>query len=91
MGKMIDVEAELRRDNPASKATDLRVYADALRVYVEASANVRKNGAVCQHPRTGSPIENPYLKIQSAQGAVLAKMPRIKGDRALALLTEATA
>lgn len=89
MGKVtgpLDLEAELRKDNPGAKATDLRVYADALQVYVEASRNIRANGAVCQHPRTGAPIENPYLKIQTAQGAVLAKMPRIKGDRALALL-----
>lgn len=90
MGKIIDIEAELRKDNPNAKGTDLRVYADALRVYVEASRNVREHGAVCQHPRTGAPIENPYLKIQSQQGAVLAKMPRIKGDRTLGLISSDT-
>lgn len=86
MGKVINVFDELREDNPSKRSIDLRVFADALSVYEEAARNVRANGAIVSHPRTGAPIENPYLKIQTAKGAVLAKMVTIKSDRVLKLL-----
>jgi len=86
MGKVIDVRAELRKDNPSRRSIDLQVFADALTIYREASRNVCENGAIVAHPRTGAPIENPYLKIQTAQGAALAKMVRIKSDRVIRLL-----
>ena len=50
------------------------IYRDASEVYREAVENVKKNGAVCAHPRTGTPIENPYLKIMAQYGALLAKL-----------------
>jgi phage terminase small subunit len=50
------------------------IFRDAEAIYREAVANVRENGAVCAHPRTGTPIENPYLKIMAQYGAALAKM-----------------
>ena len=87
MGKIIKIAEELAKDNPRASAIDLRVYADALQTYHEATENIAKNGAICSHPRTGAPIENPYLKIRSQQAAILAKMPRIKSDRVLVLLT----
>lgn len=86
MGQVIDVFAELRKDNPSKRSIELKVFADALSVYEEAARNVRANGAIVSHPRTGAPIENPYLKIQAAKGAVLAKMTAIKSDRVLKLL-----
>lgn len=82
----IDIVAELREDNPKAREMDLRIYADAMRTYSEAARNVATNGAICSHPRTGSPIENPYLKIQAQQGAILTKMRAIKSDRVAALL-----
>lgn len=89
MGKVIDIEAELRKDNKSARQIDIAVYADALRSYVEAARNVTANGAICTHPRTGAPIENPYLKIQSAQGKALMAMRAIKGDRVLKMLQTA--
>jgi len=50
------------------------IFRDAEAIYREAVENVRDNGAVCSHPRTGTPIENPYLKIMAQYGAVLVKM-----------------
>lgn len=85
MGK-INVFDELKKDNRSGKEVDLMVYADALTVYHEASANIKRNGAVCSHPRTGSPIENPYLKVAEKQGAILAKFRSINGDRVSKLL-----
>lgn len=89
MGKMIDIQAELAIDNPNSSSIRIAIYADALRTYHEAAENVRRNGAICSHPRTGSPIENPYLKICGQQAAIIGKMERIKSDRVLKMLRAA--
>lgn len=86
MGEIINIESLLREENPRSNHIDIKIYADALRTYFEAAANVEKNGAICQHPRTGSPIENPYMKIVSQQSAILGRMSRIKSDRVVALI-----
>lgn len=86
----IDIAAELAQDNPHVRAITIRIYADALRTYHEASTNILQRGAVCAHPRTGAPLENPYLKIRTQTGAVLAKMPRINSNRVAALLDAAT-
>lgn len=85
MGK-INVFQELKKDNKSTKDVDLLVYADSLEIYHEARANVKKNGAICSHPRTGAPIENPYLKVAEKQGGILAKFKAIRGDRVSALL-----
>lgn len=86
MGKVIDIFAELRSENPSKRSVDLRIFADALQIYREAAKNVEANGAVVSHPRTGAPIENPYLKIQTVNGAVLSKMSSIKSDKLMLLL-----
>jgi phage terminase small subunit len=86
MGKIIDIAAEIQRDNPHARLIDVHVFADALRIYHEASENVAANGAICSHPRTGAPIENPYLKIQAQQGIILGRMKTIKSDRVMDLL-----
>lgn len=82
----IDIEVELCKDNPKARAIDIRMHANALRVYLDASRNIQVNGAICQHPRTGAPIENPFLKVQAAQAAFLSKQRNLKSDRVLALL-----
>lgn len=86
MGKVIDIAAELAADNPKQTAVTLRIYADALRSYLDAAENVRRNGNVVSHPRTGAPIVNPCLAIMEKASAQLAKMPRVKADRVLQLL-----
>lgn len=86
---MIDIIAELRADNPFASAVELEVFGNALRIYMEASVNVGRNGAVCAHPRTGAPIENPYLKVQVQQAALMAKYKRIKANRVMELLRQA--
>ena len=89
MGKVIDIQAELSKDNPRASSINIQIYSDALRTYSEAALNVLKNGAICSHPRTGAPIENPYLKIRAQQAAIIGKMPGIKSDRVLKLLQKA--
>lgn len=80
------IEQELRADNPNAPASRIQLAADALAVYAEASANVRANGAIVTHPRTGAPMENPYLRIMQKTGDALQKTRGIKIDRVLALL-----
>jgi len=89
VGKIIDIDAELAKDNPGASGIAVRLYADALRTYHEAAENVLNNGAICSHPRTGAPIENPYLRIRTQQGMILGKMQRIKSGRVLKLLQSA--
>jgi hypothetical protein len=68
---------------------DLTIYAAALRTYVEATDNVIKNGAICQHPRTGAPIETPYLRVQALQVGILRKMRNVVSERVMRLLEKA--
>lgn len=80
----------LARANPDFGRATLLVYADALRVYEEAAENIRRLGGVVQHPRTGAPIENPYLKVQAQQGRILQKMAGVDASEALKLFTRSS-
>ena len=62
------------------------MYASALLLYREAAANIAQNGAICAHPRTGAPMENPYLRVQAHAVGILGKFPTVKSDRVLLLL-----
>lgn len=44
---MVDIFEELKKDNPKIPLVDLRVFANALATYWEASENLRANGVVC--------------------------------------------
>ena len=87
-----DSEITIWTDVDGVLSADPRLVPEAVvldeMTYHEAADNVERNGAMCAHPRTGAPIENPYLKIRASQGAVLAKMRHIKGDRALQALND---
>ena len=85
---MIDIEEALRKENPSALAMDIKLFANALRTYHEATQNILKNGAVVAHPRTGAPIENPYLKVATQTGAVLAKMEYIRSALVIKALDE---
>jgi phage terminase small subunit len=54
-------EAAIRSGLPAAIAA---LYSDAVDLYNEAAKNISEFGAVTAHPRTGAPIENPYIKIR---------------------------
>ena len=53
-------------------------YADAYQEYREATENIEDNGLICASPRTGSPIENPYLVIRDRALKKLQNMRMIK-------------
>jgi len=81
-----EVLALLAAENPARRSTDLHVYADALRVYCEAADNVARLGAVVLHPKTASPLENPYLKVQERNGKLLREMRGITAEKTMAAI-----
>ena len=90
MGKINTLE-ELRKDNKSARLVDLNVFANALQLYCQATINIQANGAICAHPRTGTPMENPYLNIQMKYGAIIKKMRLIKADRVMDLLMKESA
>lgn len=56
---------------------DLSVlYASAYCEFQEAQRNIQENGSVCANPRTGAPIENPYLKVRDRAELKLTKLSR---------------
>lgn len=81
--KRDEVVSILRRDNPAARADDVAMYADCFMDYREASENIEKNGNIVAHPRTGSPIENPYIKVKANAMNQLRKITRLRKVGAL--------
>jgi phage terminase small subunit len=57
-------------------------YAAEYVTYREADANIAQNGAVVAHPRTGAPLENPYLRIRDRARAALDRMRDISAAAA---------
>jgi phage terminase small subunit len=84
-----DLLAELQADNTSISMVQLTIYADALRAYAEAAENVTRLGAIVKHPRTGAPMDNPYLRVMAAQSKQLLGLRRVKGDRVMALAMQA--
>lgn len=66
--------AVLRRENPAAPDHDIVIYADGFLDYQEAAENVRRNGVIVAHPRTGAPIPNPYADVKAAAAATIRKI-----------------
>lgn len=64
----------LKNENPRGSHADMTMYADYFFDYQEAQENITKNGTIVAHPRTGSPIENPYVKIKATCVAQLMKI-----------------
>ena len=76
----------LRADNPRASVGDLRMYADMFHAYAEAQTNIQECGNVVIHPRTGAPVENPYLKIRDKAGSTLRKINLDKTETVWKLL-----
>lgn len=70
------IVAEFERQGVRREVASL--YADAYLEYIEASDNIAKNGSIVLHPRNGSPMENPYLKIRDRAFLRLQKMQDVE-------------
>ncbi len=73
------MRAALKADNPRAAKADIEQYLDAYMDYRKAQANIAEHGAVVAHPRTGAPIDNPYLKVRGEALKVLRTF-RLKTD-----------
>lgn len=82
MGEIVKAEvvATLQRLNPGAKPAVIQIYADALISYRLAQANIDEYGAIVNHPRTGAPIENPYLRVQAAAAKQMLAQKHFKTD-----------
>lgn len=78
-----EVVSVLRRDNPKGRGDDIAMYADSFMDYQEAQENIARNGNVVAHPRTGQPIENPYIKVKVSAMNQLRKITSLRHVAAL--------
>ena len=69
-----DVLENLRNQNPTRKMDILVMYADMYMDYQEAADNIRENGAVVAHPKTGAPFDNPYMRVRQQMQVALSKI-----------------
>jgi phage terminase small subunit len=76
MGKMTrgKIIGWLLRDNPRAARSDIEMYADLLLDYQAAQSNIDAHGAIVFHPKTGAPIDNPYLRVRAAATATMRKI-----------------
>ena len=61
-------------ESTGAKPDVAALYADAFVEWREAIANIEKTGSVVANPRTGAPIDNPYLKVRDKAFDRLRKM-----------------
>ena len=83
MGEVIDkteVLATIRRLNSGAPPALVQIYADALVSYRIAQKNIDEFGSIVNHPRTGAPIENPYLKVQAAAAKQMLALKHFRSD-----------
>lgn len=73
MGKIKFDKEQLVSDNSDIKDL-IEIYCDACETYNEAQDNIERNGAVSAHPRTGAPMENPYLKVRASSAVTIERI-----------------
>lgn len=61
----------LIRDNFRAANDDIELYLDTWMDWQEAQENIQRCGNIVMHPRTGSPIPNPYINIKAQSAATL--------------------
>jgi phage terminase small subunit len=70
------VVAFLRKENPVATLQAVSLYADAFCEYRAAMRNIAEHGAIVLHPRTGAPVDNPFLKVRDAARKALQDMTK---------------
>jgi phage terminase small subunit len=69
----------LEEQNRSASREKIIMYADAYMDYMEAQRNIKENGALVTHPKTGAPFDNPYLKIRQQMATAIGAL-RLKSD-----------
>lgn len=75
---LTQIRALIVAENPTSRVDDVELYARQFLTYLEAAENIEKNGTIVGHPRTGQPMENPYVKVRTAAQSSMQKMKRLR-------------
>ncbi len=75
---LTQIRALIVAENPTSRVDDVEIYARQFLTYLEAAENIEKNGTIVGHPRTGQPMENPYVKVRTAAQSSMQKMKRLR-------------
>ena len=78
-----EVLGVLRLTNPDARRDEIALYADSYMDYREAQDNIVRNGNIVAHPRTGQPIQNPYIKVKVQAMNQLRKANRLLVVKAL--------
>ena len=73
----------LMEANPPEMLADATMYVDCWQTYQEANANIAANGAIVIHPRTGTPIDNPYVSVRAQALKALRSIKTIRGTNAI--------
>ena len=68
----------IQDDNPGAKVNDVETYAHQFTTYMESAQNILTNGTIVAHPRTGAPMENPYLKARNTALSAMTKLKRLR-------------
>jgi phage terminase small subunit len=69
----------LIKANPNTRLDRLNLYLDALDEYRLAQGRVASEGPIVLHPRTGAPIDNPFLRIREKAFRKLNEL-KVKAD-----------
>ena len=69
----------LMESNGPEQRHFVEMYVTSFLTYLEAEDNIRRVGAVVAHPRTGAPLENPYLKVRSQAMREMRELTGLKG------------
>ena len=67
------IVASLVRENPRARRDAIEIYASAFVDYQEAAKNIGEHGTIVFHPKTGAPVENPYLAVRAKVEAVMLR------------------
>lgn len=67
--------------NAGNRIDHSQMYTDAFLEWHQATKNIDEHGSIVFHPRTGAPIENPYLKIRDQATKKMLSLKFVKiGD-----------
>jgi len=69
----------LLKHNPDNRRHGIELFVSAFLSYLEAERNIKEKGSVVAHPRTGAPIDNPYLKVRSSMLNDMNKCGNLEG------------
>jgi phage terminase small subunit len=75
-------KAMLEKANPG-RADLVHLYLDQFMAYIEANDQLAAAGSVITDPKSGQPVQNPYLIARQAARRAMLEMRQVKGTGGL--------